>query len=263
MANEALSAIRDAGSDANVTETEIITLWMTALPLLETWYQELLDDANAIENEGERNEALAAFGGIEQFIANLKAQYVTPIITGIRSAAENLQTRTASRLANEALGGIREAAQDANVTEQEIADLWTAALPLLETWYQELLDDANAIENDAERAEAIAALGTPEAFIANLKSQYVTPVITGIQRSQEALETRTANRLAQAALGGIREAANDANITEQGVLELWTAALPLLETWYQELLDDANAIENEGDRNEAIAALGSPRIVYR
>ena len=191
-------------------------------------------------------------------MASLKSQYVTPVLMGIAQATEALETRTANRLAQDTLGAISEAASDANVTEAEIAQLWTDALPLLENYYQELLDDANAIENEAERTEALAALGSPEQFIANLKSQYVTPVITGIQRSQEALETRTANRVAQAALGGIREAANDANITEQGVLDLWTAALPLLETWYQELLDDANAIENEGDRNEAIAALGSP-----
>ena len=48
----------------------------------------------------------------------------------------------------------------------------------LRTWYQELLDDANAIENDAERGEAIAALGGTEQFIANLKSQYVTPILS-------------------------------------------------------------------------------------
>ena len=130
--------------------------------------------------------------------------------------------------------------------------------PLLETWYQELLDDANATENDAERAEAIAALGTPEAFIANLKSQYVTPIITGIQRGREALETRTANRLANEALGAIRQAASDANVTEAEIAELWTVALPLIEAWYQELLDDANAIENDAERTEAIAALGTP-----
>ena len=43
-------------------------------------------------------------------------------------------------------------------------------IPALETWFQELLDDANAIENLALRTEEIADLGTPEAFIANLKS---------------------------------------------------------------------------------------------
>ena len=77
-----------------------------------------------------------------------------------------------------------------NVTEQAIAQLWTDALPLIETWYQELLDDANAIENEALRDEAIADLGSPEAFVANLKSQYVTPIITGISQATEALQTR-------------------------------------------------------------------------
>ena len=72
-----------------------------------------------------------------------------------------------------------------------------------------------------KREEAIDALGTPEAFIANIKSQYVTPVITGIRQSAEALETRTANRLAQEALGAIREAAQEANVTEAEILALW------------------------------------------
>ena len=101
-------------------------------------------------------------------------------------------------MAQEALGAISEAAGDTNITEEAIVTLWDTSIPALGNWYQELLDDANAIANDAERGEALAALGSPEAFIANLKSQYVTPVITGIQRSAEALETRTANRLAHA-----------------------------------------------------------------
>ena len=258
LAQDALGAISEAASDANVTEAEIVNLWDASIPALETWYQELLDDANAIENDTERAEALAALGTPEAFIANLKAQYVTPVITGIQRSAEALETRTANRLAQEALGALREAASDVNITEAEIAALWATALPLIETWYQELLDDANAIENDADRGEALAALGTPEQFVATLKTQYVTPVITGIRRSAEALETRTANRLAQKALGGLRELGSDANITEQAIAEAWTAALPLINNWYQELLDDANAIENEGLRNEALAALGSP-----
>ena len=258
LAQEALRAISEAASDANATETEIVSLWNASIPALETWYQELLDDANAIENDAERNEAIAALGTPEAFIANLKSQYVTPVITSIQNSAEALQTRTANRLANEALGAIRTAGSDANITEQAILDLWNTALPALENWYQELLDDANAIENDAERAEALAALGSPEAFVANLKAQYVTPVITGIQRSQESLETRTANRLAQEALGGLRELGSDVNVTEQAIADAWIAALPLIETWYQELLDDANAIENEDLRNEALAALGTP-----
>ena len=258
LANEALGAIREAASDANVTEAEITALWTAALPLIQDWYQELLDDANTIENEGERSEAIAALGSPEQFIANLKSQYVTPVIAGIQRGRETLETRTANRLANEALGAIRTAAEDANVTEAEIVNLWTTALPLIEDWYQELLQDAQAIENEGDRTEAIAALGSPEQFVANLKSQYVTPVIMGIRRSAEALETRTANRLANNALQGIREAASDVNVTEAEITRLWTEALPLIETWYQELLDDAEAIENEGERDEAIAALGTP-----
>ena len=258
LAQEVLGAIRTASENANVTEAEIASLWETAIPLIENWYQELLDDANAIENIGERTEAIAALGSPEAFVANLRSQYVTPVITGIERSREALETRTATRLANEALGALREAASDTNVTEAEILALWQTAIPLIETWYQELLDDAEAIEGDAARAEAIAALGSPEQFVANLKSQYVTPVITGIQRSQEALETRTANREAQQALRGLRELAGDVNVTEQAIADAWTAALPFIETWYQELLDDANAIENDAARVDAIDALGSP-----
>ena len=258
LAQEALGAISEAAGDTNITEEAIVTLWDTSIPALENWYQELLDDANAIENDAERGEALAALGSPEAFIANLKSQYVTPVITGIMRGTEALETRTANRLANEALSGIREAATDANITETAILDLWNTALPALENWYQELLDDVNAIENDAERTEALAALGTPEAFIANLKSQYVTPVITGIARATEALETKTASRVANTALKGLREATGDVNITEEVILGLWDTALPLIETWYQELLDDANAIENDAQRTEALTALGSP-----
>ena len=258
LAQGALGAIREAASDVNVTEQAIAQLWTDALPLIETWYQELLDDANAIENEGLRDEAIADLGSPESFIASLKSQYVTPIITGIQRSAEALETRTANRLAQGALKGLRDATSDTNITEQAIVDLWTAALPLLENWYQELLDDANAIENEGLRDEAIADLGSPESFIASLKSQYVTPIITGIQSGREALETRTANRLANDALGSLREAAGDVNITEAEIANLWTTALPLIENWYQELLDDANAIENEGLRDEAVTDLGSP-----
>ena len=258
LAQGALKGLSEAASDTNITEQAIVDLWTAALPALETWYQELLDDANAIENDAERTEALADLGSPEAFIANLKSQYVTPIITGIQRSAEALETRTANRLAQGALGAIREAASDVNVTEQAIAQLWTDALPLIENWYQELLDDANAIENEGLRDEAIADLGSPESFIASLKSQYVTPIITGIQSGREALETRTANRLANDALGSLREAAGDVNITEAEIANLWTTALPLIENWYQELLDDANAIENEGLRDEAVTDLGSP-----
>ena len=257
LATDALGAIRDVASDANVTEQTILDAWGAAQPFLETWYQELLDDANAIENEAERTEAVAALGTLPAFIANLKSQYVTPVVNGIRSSTEALETRTATREANDALGAIREAASDVNVTESEIVSLWTNAQPFLETWYQELLDDANEIVNVAERTEAVAALGTLPAFIANLKSQSVTPVVNGLRASAEALETRTANRLANDALGAIREAASDANITESEIVELWTDAQPFLETWYQELLDDVNEIVNEAEKTEALAALGS------
>ena len=258
LAQEALGAIREAAEDANITEAAILDLWQTALPLIEAWYQELLDDVNAITDAGERREALDALGTPEAFIASLKSQYVTPVIMGIQRNQEALETRTASRLANEALDGLRELGSDVNVTEQAIADAWTAALPFIENWYQELLDDANAIENEGLRTEALDALGSPEQFVANLKSQYVTPVITGLQRSQEARETRTANRLAQDALKGLREMGADVNVTEQAITDAWTAALPFIENWYQELLDDANAIENEADRGDALDALGSP-----
>ena len=258
LAQEALGSLSEATSDVNITEAEVVDLWTATLPALETWYQELLDDANAIADDAERTEALAALGSPEAFIANLKSQYVTPVITGIQRSAEALQTRTANRVAQSALKGLREATSDVNITEAEVINLWTATVPLIETWYQELLDDANAIADDAERTEALDALGSPEAFVANLKSQYVTPVITGIQRSAEALETKTASRVANTALKGLREATSDVNITEEAILGLWNTALPLIETWYQELLDDANAIANDAERDEALAALGSP-----
>ncbi len=258
LAQEALGSLSEATSDVNITEAEVLNLWTATLPALETWYQELLDDANAIADDAERGEALDALGSPEAFIANLKSQYVTPIITAIQTGAEALQTRTANRLAQSALKGLREATSDVNITEAEVINLWTATVPLIETWYQELLDDANAIADDAERGEALDALGSPEAFIANLKSQYVTPILTGIQRSAEALQTKTASRVANTALKGLREAAGDVNITEEAILGLWDTALPLIETWYQELLDDANAIANDAERGEALDALGSP-----
>ena len=258
LAQEALGSLREATSDVNITETEITQLWTAALPALENWYQELLEDANAIESDAERTEAIAALGSPEQFIASLESQYVTPILTGIQRSREALETRTANRLAQDALNGLREVSADVNITEQAIAQLWTDALPLIENWYQELFEDATAIENDAERAEAIAALGRPDQFVANLRSQYVTPILTGIQRSREALETRTANRLANDALNGLREVSADVNITEAEIVALWENATPFISTWYQELLEDANAIENDAERAEAIAALGTP-----
>ena len=257
LANDALQAIRTASEDANVTEAEIVELWTAAIPFIENWYQELLDDANAIENEGDRAEAIAALGTPEQFVANLKSQYVTPVINQIQRSAEALETRTANRLANVALQAIRTASEDTNVTTDEILRLWETAISFIEDWYQELLDDANAIENDADRAEALAALGSLPQFVANLKSQYVTPVVTSIQRSAESLETRTASREANDALGAIRTASEDVNITEAEIEQLWIDAQPFLETWYNELLDDANAIENDVERGEALEALGS------
>ena len=258
LAQEALGSLREATSDVNITEVEITQLWTDALPLITAWYQELLEDAQSIENDAESAEAVAALGSPEQFIASLESQYVTPILTGIQRSREALETRTANRLAQDALNGLREVSADVNITEQAIAQLWTDALPLIENWYQELFEDATAIENDAERAEAIAALGRPDQFVANLRSQYVTPILTGIQRSREALETRTANRLANDALNGLREVSADVNITEAEIVALWENATPFISTWYQELLDDANAIENDAERAEAIAALGTP-----
>ena len=125
-----------------------------------------------------------------------------------------------------------------NATTASIVEAWEAARPEVEAWYQELLDDANAITDEAERNEAIAALGTLPEFVANLKSQYVTPAITRIAQATEALETRTANRLAQEALGAMSEAAGDVNATEQEILDKWTAAIPALENWWTELYDD-------------------------
>ena len=258
LAQEALGAISEAASDVNITETEIAQLWTAAVPSLEDWYQELLDDASAIENNAERAEAIAALGSPEQFIESLKSQHVTPILSAIERGREALETRTANREVQQALRGLREAANDTNITEQAVVDLWTGVVPLIENWYQELLDDATAIESDAERSEAIAALGSPDQFIGNLRSQYVAPIVTGIQRSQEALETRTANRLANDALKSLRETAGDVNITEAEVIRLWTGTVPLITAWYNELLDDANAIENDAERTEAISALGSP-----
>ena len=220
---------------------------------LEDWYNELLQDANAIENEAERTEAVASLGSLPDFIANLKSQYVTPVVNGINASKEALQTKTANRLANDALGAIRTAANDANVTESEILQLWTDAQPFLEDWYNELLEDANAIENEAERGEAVAALGSLPDFIANLKAQYVTPIISGIRSSTEALQTRTANRLANNAITAISEASSGVNTTVEAILSLWDEAVPLIEDWYQELLDDANAIEillNEQKRSQ-------------
>ena len=174
----------------NVTEQAIAQLWTDALPLIETWYQELLDDANAIENEALRDEAIADLGSPEAFVANLKSQYVTPIITGISQATEALQTRTANRLANDAISAISDVANDVNVTEEAIIDKWQEAVPFIEGWWQELSDDIvnNENLNDADIAESLAELGSVEAFVGNIRSQYVTPVLNNI------LQTRFGNR---------------------------------------------------------------------
>ena len=102
--------------------------------------------------------------------------------------------------------------------------------PHRNTGIRNYLDDANAIENDAERTEAVAALGSPEAFIANLKSQYVTPVLMGISQSTEALQTRTANRQAQGAISALRTVADDVNVTEQAIVDKWKEAIPFIES---------------------------------
>ena len=161
----------------NITEAEISRLWTDALPLIETWYQELLDDANAIENEGDRAEAIADLGSPEQFIANLKSQYVTPILNGITQSTEALETRTANRLAQGAISGLSDVANDVNVTEQAIIDKWKEAVPFIQDWWGELYDDIVNNENLSEEqiAESLAELGSVEAFVGNIRSRYVTP----------------------------------------------------------------------------------------
>ena len=81
-----------------------------------------------------------------------------------------------------------------------------------------------------DSGEALTALGSPEAFIANLKSQYVSLVLMGIAQSTEALETRTANRQAQGAIGALRTVADDVNVTEQAIIDKWQEAIPFIET---------------------------------
>ena len=177
VANEALDAIREAAGDANATTEQILNLWEEARPQIEDWYQELLDDANAIENEAERTEAIAALGTQQDFVARLKSQYVTPVLMGISQATETLQTRTANRLAQDALSAVSEAANDVNITEAEITRLWQEAIPSLENWWQELYEDIinNPNLSDAQQAEDLAALGSQQDFVSSLKSQYVTP----------------------------------------------------------------------------------------
>ena len=259
LAQDALNGLREVSADVNITEQAIAQLWTDALPLIENWYQELFEDATAIENDAERAEAIAALGRPDQFVANLRSQYVTPILTGIQRSREALETRTANRLANDALNGLREVSADVNITEAEIVALWENATPFISTWYQELLEDANAIENDAERAEAIAALGTPEQFVANLRSQYVTPVLMGIAQSTEALQTRTANREAQAVISALGTVASDVNVTEQAIIDKWEEAVPFIRTWWRDLYDDIvnNGLQSDAEIAESLAELGS------
>ena len=61
--------------------------------------------------------------------------------------------------------------------------------------------------SDAEQGEALAELGSVEDFVARIKAQSVTPVISGIRQSTERLQTRTASRVAQGAISAIGEAA--------------------------------------------------------
>ena len=217
-----------------------------------------------IENNIRRGQATAERTGTDQpFTEGIARQqygdaaYDTEVAAA-GSPAEALQTQIANRVANEALDAIREAASDVNATTASIVEAWEAARPEVEAWYQELLDDANAIEDEAERNEAIAALGTLPEFVANLKSQYVTPVIAGIDQAAETLQTRTANRLAQDALSAVSEAANDVNITESEINRLWQEAIPSLETWWTELYDDIinNPNLSDAQQTEDLGCIG-------
>ena len=215
-------------------------LWQDAVPLIENWWQELYDDIVNDPNlsDAEQTEALAELGSIEDFVGNLRSRHVAPVIqriqqsterlrtqtqtvtNDIRQGIEALETRTASRVANDALNAIGEAASDVNVTEQTILELWDAAVPLIENWLQELRDDIlnDPNLNASERTEALAGLGSVADFVGNLKSQYVTPVIRGIREGIEALQTRTASRIANAAIQAIGDAASDVNVTEQTIV---------------------------------------------
>ena len=132
----------------------------------------------------------------------------------VQRAIEALETRTANRLAQSALDAISEAASDVNVTETTIVERWNAAVPRIEAWWQELSEDIvnNPDLTEIERTEALAELGTQLDFVASLKSQYVTPVLMGIAQATEALQTRTANRLAQDAISAMSEATGDVNV---------------------------------------------------
>ena len=73
-----------------------------------------------------------------------------------------------------------------NVTEQAIIDKWQEAIPFIETWWQELYDDIvnNENLNDEQIRESLAELGSVEAFVGNIRSQYVTPVLNNILGTQ-------------------------------------------------------------------------------
>ena len=73
-----------------------------------------------------------------------------------------------------------------NVTEQAIIEKWQEAIPFIQTWWQELYDDIvnNANLTDADIAESLTELGSVEAFVGNIRSQYVTPVLNNILGTQ-------------------------------------------------------------------------------
>ena len=55
-------------------------------------------------------------------------------------------------------------------------------------------------------------------------------------QATEALQTRTANRLAQEAIEALGEATGDVNATEAEILAQWQATVPALENWWTEHL---------------------------
>ena len=227
----------------NVAEQTIVDLWAeAAIPFIEAWWQELYEDIINDPNlsDAAMGEALAELGTLPDFVAGIKSGSVTPVIEGIRQGTEALQTRTATREAQGAISAIGEAAGDVNVTEQTILSLWNQAVPFIEAWWEELREDIVNDPNlsDAAMTEALAALGTLPDFVSGIKARSVTPVIQGIQQSTERLQTRTASREVNEAIGAISEAANDVNVAESTILELWQDAVPFIENWWQELYED-------------------------
>ena len=260
VANTAISAISEAAGDVNVAEQTIVDLWQAAVPFIEAWWQELYEDIinDDTLSDAEQGEALAELGTLPDFVSGIKAQYVTPVIGGIRQSTERLQTRTANRMAHSAIGAISEAAGDVNVTEQTILSLWESAVPFIEAWWQELYEDIINDPNlsDAEQGEALAELGTLPDFVSGIKAQYVTPVIGGIRQSTERLQTRTANREAHSAIGAIGEAAGDVNVAEQTIIELWQAAISKYrkrggQELYEDIVNDPNL--SDAEQGEAIS----------